>query len=198
MHPTRAKENRLLLAHGSRFASIRGYTKINKRRTKFYNSIEPLWRETWTSLFFITHNAIHFCSASNDGLTRILLINWISLMIYGSVVKAARNLRNRCQYRIYTEPIIKVKKLCCLLCPGYRFFTIHYYEISYEKSSVKNCICHNSTHPETLKSCVKRRWKLLYFLRFFLRDKKTAMTQAIRIHSSAATDVQVINYEREP
>lgn len=82
--------------------------------------------------------------SSYDDLTRILLINWISITIYGSFVKIARN-----QWNIFAERETEWESWIELLhftCSSHSDIDFYYtYNVIIcEKNSVKNCMCHKS------------------------------------------------------
>lgn len=140
-------------------------------------------------VLFLIFFGILSCSTSNDDLTRILLINWISITIYGSVVKVPRNRGKRCMHThtlnsstassssLVTEWRVRAKKRSVGAAAAvfeYRFLLHNV--IIYEKSSVKNCMCHKSScskhygMPWICKPSVEMDANT--FLSIFDRDKK--------------------------
>lgn len=134
------------------------------RITFNWSNWNSLWKEenleTTSNFIFFIHYTILSCSVSNDDLTRILLINWISITIYGCAAKAARNRVKLMHAGILCtmNPLIRFTRVQAV-CLGYRFFFVLHNVIIYEESSVKNCICHKSSeHPRSAEE-FRTVWK---------------------------------------
>lgn len=134
--------------------------------------------------------------SSFDDLTRILLINWISITIYGSFVKIARN-----QWNIFTERETEWESWIELLhftCSSHSDIDFYYtYNVIIcEKNSVKNCMCHKSwCAPEPASQSI-------YFGQFFSVTSYFCLPKTLihakRRHFPKIQKIQVINIIRKP
>lgn len=118
-------------------------------------------RETWKSFLVVSFSF----RSSYDDLTRILLINWISITIYGSFGKIARNQWNKCGASSFVEWSEKnpLKELLHLLVQvgEYRFLLNNV--IIYEKNSVKNCMCHKSWCTKQINRKMAKMFRISFF-----------------------------------